>query len=359
MKYIVYQTINKINNKIYIGVHKTENPDVFDGYLGCGAYANSPSTYNKTKYHLHNAIQKYGPKNFYRKTLKVFDSADLAFALEAELVTEEFIKRSDTYNMTVGGFIPPITTKTIYQFDLDGNLIKEWESIVSITRFFGCNKDRIHMCIKDKRSFNNSYWSVLDTISVEEYRISAREAVFQYNSEGTLLNSFKNVQEASQKLDLDKQAITSAIFEKYKYAGYYFLHSNDDINKIINNINSRKLKNQTVVYRYLKTGEFDFKYNSLSEAARINNTSTGNIIRAIKNESCCSGYKWSYDYGEIIPSYKKKELKPVKIAQYDKNGNLIKVWDTVSECQKVFPACRKVCNGTRKTTGGYIFKYID
>ena len=30
MKYIVYQTINIKNNKIYIGVHKTENPDVFD-----------------------------------------------------------------------------------------------------------------------------------------------------------------------------------------------------------------------------------------------------------------------------------------------------------------------------------------
>ena len=35
MKYIVYQTINKINNKIYIEVHKTENPEVFDGYLEC------------------------------------------------------------------------------------------------------------------------------------------------------------------------------------------------------------------------------------------------------------------------------------------------------------------------------------
>ena len=359
MKYIVYQTINKINNKIYIGVHKTENPDIFDGYLGCGAYANAPSTYNKTKYHLHNAIQKYGPKNFYRKTLKVFDSADLAYALEAELVTEEFIKRSDTYNMTVGGYIPPVTSKTIYQFDLEGNVIKKWDSIISITKFFKCNKDRIYMCIKDKRSFNNNYWAEVDTINVEEYRISAREAVFQYNTEGTLLNSFKNVQEAAQKLDLDKQAISSAIFEKHKYAGYYFLHSNNDINEVINNINSRKLRNQTVVYRYLKTGDFDSKYNSLSEAARINNTSTGNIIRAIKNESCCSGYKWSYDYGETIPSYKERELKAIKVAQYDKNNNLIKIWDTVSECQKVFPACRKVCNGTRKTTGGYIFKYIN
>ena len=359
MKYIVYQTINKINNKIYIGVHKTENPDIFDGYLGCGAYANVPSTYNKTKYHLHNAIQKYGPKNFYRKTLKVFDSADLAFALEAELVTEEFIKRSDTYNMTVGGFIPPVTSKTIYQFDLEGNVIKKWDSITSITKFFKCNKDRIHMCIKDKRSFNNNYWAEVDTINVEEYRISSREAVFQYNSEGMLLNSFKNVQEAAQKLDLDKQAITSSIYEKHKHSGYYFLHANDDINEVINNINSRKLRNQTVVYRYLKTGEFDSKYNSLSEAARINNTSTGNIIRAIKNESCCSEYKWSYDYGETIPSYKERELKAIKVAQYDKNNNLIKIWDTVSECQKVFPACRKVCNGTRKTTGGYIFKYIN
>lgn len=43
MKYIVYLTKNlksKINgtNKIYIGVHKTENPEIFDGYIGCGVY---------------------------------------------------------------------------------------------------------------------------------------------------------------------------------------------------------------------------------------------------------------------------------------------------------------------------------
>lgn len=36
MKYIVYQTINTVNNKIYIGVHGTEDPETFDGYIGNG-----------------------------------------------------------------------------------------------------------------------------------------------------------------------------------------------------------------------------------------------------------------------------------------------------------------------------------
>lgn len=35
MKYIVYKTTNIVNQKIYIGVHQTLNPDKFDGYLGC------------------------------------------------------------------------------------------------------------------------------------------------------------------------------------------------------------------------------------------------------------------------------------------------------------------------------------
>lgn len=359
MKYIVYQTINKINNKIYIGVHKTENPEIFDGYLGCGAYANKPSSYNKTNYHLHNAILKYGPNNFYRITLKVFDTPQEAFELESKLVTKEFIKRSDTYNMTLGGYIPPIVTKTIYQFDIQGNLIKTWESIKSITKFYNCNKDRIAMCIKDKRSFNNSYWSEQNSISVSEYRISSRDAIFQYNSDGLLLNSFKNISEASQKLDLDAKAITASAFEKHKYSGYYFLHSDVTIESVLENINNRKKINQVKVCRYLPTKEFDLEYESLSKAAKENNTSTGNIIRAIKSERLCSGYRWSYEKNDIIHSYKERELNPIKIAQYDKSGNLIKIWDTVSECQKEFPACRKVCNGTRKSTKGFIFKYVD
>jgi hypothetical protein len=61
--------------------------------------------------------------------------------------------------MTLGGSIPPKSCKVIYQFDLNGNLIKTWDEIKDITESYGINKDRITMCIKDKRSFDNSYWS--------------------------------------------------------------------------------------------------------------------------------------------------------------------------------------------------------
>ena len=54
MKYFLYKTVNKINDKFYIGVHQTE--DINDGYLG-------------SSLHLDRAINKYGKENFKREIL--------------------------------------------------------------------------------------------------------------------------------------------------------------------------------------------------------------------------------------------------------------------------------------------------
>ena len=74
MKYIVYETTNLVNNKIYIGVHKTLDPEVFDGYIGNGIYVTQPYTYKYSKTAFQCAVKKYGPNNFRRKTLAVFDT---------------------------------------------------------------------------------------------------------------------------------------------------------------------------------------------------------------------------------------------------------------------------------------------
>lgn len=358
MKYIVYLTTNKVNGHIYIGVHKTENPDVFDGYIGDGAYINKPSSYNKAKYHLHQAICKYGTSAFYRETLKVFDNLDDALDLEAFLVTEEFVKRTDTYNMTVGGNLPPICTKTIYEFDLNGNYIKTWKSIKSIIDTYKVNHDRIWMAIKDKRSFNNSYWSTEQSIDVSEFRVSHRGYVYQYNKDGVLLNMFESASIAALKLDINRDAIISAVHDRTTCHGYYFLNATEDINQLLFEKRTKINAKLTPVYRYLLDGTFDKEYNSIKDACLDVDAKHSNIIRAIKNNKTSKGYRWSYIKSDKIEDFNETHKKAVKIAQYDLDHNLVKIWDSISDCKKEFPSCLKVCKKQRKTSKGFIFEYV-
>ena len=124
LKYIVYITTNLKNNKIYVGVHGTRTPYEFDGYLGNGIYAHQPSTYQHGKYPLHKAVHKYGPKNFRRATLKVYDTVEDALHLEELIVDKEFLKRDDVYNVVEGGGYPADCSIETYQYALNGDFIK-------------------------------------------------------------------------------------------------------------------------------------------------------------------------------------------------------------------------------------------
>jgi hypothetical protein len=88
MHYYLYKITNILNNNFYIGVHKTNNID--DGYFGSGLNIN-------------RAIKKHGKKNFKKEILKFFDNETDMFLAEAEIVTEDFLKQPNVYNVQIGG----------------------------------------------------------------------------------------------------------------------------------------------------------------------------------------------------------------------------------------------------------------
>lgn len=94
--YIVYKTINLINNREYIGVHVTSDLD--DKYIGSG-------------FLLKLAIKKYGRENFKKTILHIFDNRNDMMKMERELVNEDYVERLDTYNIELGGLYHSDYTK--------------------------------------------------------------------------------------------------------------------------------------------------------------------------------------------------------------------------------------------------------
>lgn len=206
MKYIVYQTVNKVNNKIYIGVHKTEDPLVFDGYIGNGIYINKPSSYWHPKTYFQYAVKKYGIKNFIRTTLKIFDNCEEAYSLEKELVTEEFVKRDDTYNVILGGRDTSQFMVKVYMYDLSGNFEREFESLIAAAKYLNPNSTgggHLPRAIKNKHQFLGHQFSYekvdnIGAIKAMKNRINIerpyyKRKVGRFTKEGVLLETFETM----------------------------------------------------------------------------------------------------------------------------------------------------------------------
>lgn len=86
--FYLYRITNKVNNKVYVGCHETDNLN--DGYLGSGKA-------------IKLAIKKYGIDNFKKEIISFHSSRAEMFEAEKIVVNREFISRVDTYNLAEGG----------------------------------------------------------------------------------------------------------------------------------------------------------------------------------------------------------------------------------------------------------------
>lgn len=119
--------------------------------------------------------------------------------------------------------IDPIETKerTVYQYDLQGNLIKVWKSAsIASLEFSNSNAARaaIHnVCHGKSSQAYGYYWSFKRKFEYKER--SKLKAVARYDDSGNFLESYSSLKEATAAVGLkDSAAISNCIKGKSKHA---------------------------------------------------------------------------------------------------------------------------------------------
>lgn len=297
MKYIVYLTTNTVNNKIYIGVHGTENPEVFDGYIGNSINIFEPNPELKhPKLPFHRAVKKYGYSAFRRITLKVFDTMQDALDLEAWLVTEDFINRPDTYNAIKGGGLPPRFDKIVYQYNLKGKFIKKWDSLTKAAQYYNTSGETIGIAANYKRISFDSLWSFTkeDVLNLQDYNITIqKKCVYMYDTTKAYIKTVPSMSACARELNTYLAKIQRAIKSGNPVNGYY--------------------------------------------------------ISLFKND------KYVFYEDNHIPIPRKSR----KVGQYTMDGSLVRIFNTVREARKEFPNVGKVLRGQATHCHNFIFKYEE
>lgn len=352
--YIIYKHTNKINNKCYIGqtIHSLKSR--------CGK--NGVGYKKCTKFY--RAILKYGWDNFTHEIIM-----NNLTKIEADFWERYYISLYDSidkgYNIETGGKIEGNQyKKKVYQYDLDGNFIKEYSSSLSVAKEIDINnKDNIRSiintcCLGRCKSAYGYQWSYIKKDKISKYKNNIIKEInlYQYDLNGNFIKHYTNYS------DMEKDGFkynSNLLYDKTFY-GYYWskIYLGENIINIKDIINIRT--NAIKMYQYSLNGNYIKCYNSIKEV--INEFGKGaKSLRNPKTKISC-GYQWRRKFeGYKISSINTSHYK--KIAQYDLNHNLLNIYNNMTEAYKSLGLnCKhsyiaQCCQYKRKEYHNYLWEY--
>lgn len=132
---------------------------------------------------------------YYIVTFEEYNSPDFSIKEHIQSLTDRTIKH-----------------KLLYQYDLEGNLIKLWNSQSEVKKELGYDVGGINRAIKNKKIFKNSYWTNTNTIDISEF-----EKYYKYEYAGL---KFRTQKEIADMVGFKECTITNAIKNNRPIKGF-------------------------------------------------------------------------------------------------------------------------------------------
>ena len=361
----IYKITNKLNGKIYIGQTRQDIPSRWKQHV-----QQSGDGYHGKKTHFMYAIRKYGADAF---VVEEIEECDNSLLNEREVYwIKEYDAIAKGYNLSIGGNgcqkIPdeeimfwwnngktmieiskvlPLHPETIsrhlqrmgitheeilkrgniaatksrefqvYQYDIDGNYIAEFESLEAARLAVGV-KHIVPSGNGKRKMFGGYQWRKYKTDNIGSVRNQKQirkkgkktiddkhkkvtckgRKVVQFTLDGDYVRTFNSIRQAATETGGNCGAIGHACSGKNRHSGGYQWMYLEDAQKNGMKIGTIPFCTKSIpVHQYSLNGDYIASYKSLREAHELFGTKgNGGLRIACSNHSKqWRGYRWSYD----------------------------------------------------------------
>lgn len=328
------------SQKSYIGQTLKSLKERAKTSTGVG-YSKSPLFYR--------AISKYGFENFSYEILGEYPVEKLD---EMEIY---FIKYYNTmapngYNATEGGKNAwkersEVRRHKIYQYDLDGNFIREWACGKDAEKTLGLTS--LHACCRGvNRKSGDWQWSYeyvdhMDKYIPPDYSLYNwvdYPKIYKYSVDGDFIEIIDDIH-IFPDISFRRSIIECCRGIRVQTDNFIWLFEEDVSDKNIKTAVDKYYTKYRYVNQYDLNGKYIRTFESAKEAANyygcckeaINHACSGITRKAV-------GYQWKYyidcDGKKDIDPYKNPNCK--EIIQYSLDGSYIKVWESIYIANKTF-----------------------
>jgi len=292
--YYIYKASNTVNDMVYIGCTKQFKERIAQ-HLACRPAEDCA---------FHRALQEIGKDKF---TFEIIDKAE--GIEEGHRLEREYIKKYDSfkngYNSTIGGFAPtPWNVRAIVCLDLDGNLIKRYESAGAAKKdgyydsnVLECCKGIARTCLGHIFMFEDDYQQNGPRKYVKPKAANKRPIV-QCDLSGNLIKRFDSISEAARDTGINRPAISLALIGRTKNVcgKYIFVYEDHFPIKDLSVFQHRK-KGRRIVQVNPQTGETIKVYDRIADAGRELGVSYKAIQKVVDLEDRTAyGFKWISQY---------------------------------------------------------------
>jgi hypothetical protein len=275
----------------------------------------------KGKHHsikLLRAYEKYGENNMF---FEVLEKADVSNCLALE---QHYINKFDNFNNGYNTQSPVKNDRDVnyYTFLKQKYIEKNFKTLEDLKMLYSSGVDISNISIKlGIHSCTCRYMLKFLGLYTPPYK-----TVYQYDLDGNFIKSWKNIKACRESLGVTSDTIRRVVIgDGIQALNFFFSYCEMSPAEVQNEYNRRLITSQ----------------DKRSKSAKLRATS---------------------DRMKLVSSKSDKQQKRItNIIQYDKFGNIVKIWNSSSEIEEQFGKNYKMgvltcIRGKQKTCGGFMWK---